>query len=111
MAKTYSERIEIRLTPEQRQHFEEIATLEGLKISQIIRQRVLGEKPQRLTGVNRDIYNELTRMGNNLNQVAKVLNYHQLVQKTVPAHTIIEIKGSLELALREIETLKRELKP
>jgi hypothetical protein len=109
MAKTYSERIEIRLTPEQRQHFEEIATLEGLKISQIIRQRVLGEKPLKLTGIKREINQQLSRMGNNLNQIAKVLNSTALSKIPLPASEIIELKGELQVVMNEIKVLQIKL--
>ena len=106
----YCERLEIRLTLQQKAKLTEIASQQQLTLSQLIRQRILGEKPLRLKGIKGDIYNSLTRMGNNFNQVTKVLNYHSLVQKTVPASTIIELKESLRLAYSEIVFLKHELK-
>ncbi len=105
----YTRRVELRLTPQQRQKLQKIADSKGLNLSQTIRVVVLGEKPPGLTGITRELFYELSRMGNNLNQIAKVLNCAPLYQIPLPASEIIALKGDLQLAMNFIKVLQVKL--
>ncbi len=102
----YCERLEIRLTLQQKEKLTAIASQQGVKLSQIIRCLIFqGKLPQ-----NRDLSQktsrELGRIGNNLNQIAKVLNTYSLTQKSLPTHTLLEMKQELNLTINEVNSLK-----
>ena len=89
---------------------EDIASLEEMNMSQTIRVTVLGEKRPPLTGLRQDLHNELSRIGNNLNQIAKVLNSTPLYQIPIPAGELLRLKNDLQLTRTNLNVLKVQLK-
>jgi Bacterial mobilisation protein (MobC) len=65
----------IRLSPTERQKIEAKADLSGMKLSEYLRATALKQKiPPSVPTINREIYIELIRIGNNINQIARVAN-------------------------------------
>ncbi|NER32383.1 MAG: MobC family plasmid mobilization relaxosome protein [Symploca sp. SIO1C4] len=104
----YCERLDLRLTPEQKQQLLTIAQNNKSKVSEVIRQQIFQEKPK-LRGERRSLYNELSRIGNNLNQIARVLNSTPLSRIPLPTSQIIELKQELLLTTQEVKKLQLTL--
>ena len=65
----------IRLSPTERQAIENLADTAGMKLGEYIRATALNQKiPRSVPKINREIYIELGRIGNNINQIARVAN-------------------------------------
>ena len=65
----------IRLSPIERQAIEVKADTAGMKLGEYLRTTALKKKiPPSVPKINREIYIELIRIGNNINQLAKVAN-------------------------------------
>ena len=67
-------RIEIRTTPEEKQHWQAIAENKGVTLSELVRSALGGQrlrKRREPPRVDPDLLRELARMGNNLNQLAR----------------------------------------
>ena len=65
----------IRLSPTERQAIEAKADTAGMKLGEYIRATALKQKvPPSIPEINREIYVELIRIGNNINQIARVAN-------------------------------------
>jgi type III secretion system FlhB-like substrate exporter len=65
----------IRLSPTERQKIEAKADHAGMKLSEYLRATALKQKiPRSVPKINREIYIELGRIGNNINQIAKAAN-------------------------------------
>ena len=107
---TYTERLELRLTPGQKAKIERLAAIEGLNMSAIIREVVLGEKPKKLAGVRKEIKKELNGLGNNLNQIAKFLNTNNLFLIPLEPSEIKQLRSELQVAINNIEFMKAKIK-
>ena len=105
----YDNRLEIRLSTEQKEQLYQIAG-NNCTISELIRKRLLKEPSRLELKRNDEISNQLSRMGNNLNQIAKVLNSTSLSKMPIPATEVIELKASLQLAINKISDLQITLK-
>ena len=103
----YNDRLEIRLSTKQKEQLYEIPGKQT--ISELIRKTLLFEPTRSEKKINREISNELKRMGNNLNQIAKVLNSTPLYQIPIPATEIIELKGEIDIVRKEIKILEQKL--
>ena len=68
--------VPVRLSPEERAHLYALAKLFGLSLSEFIRRAALKRRvgTPAVAEVNRDTYSELCRIGNNLNQMVKVIH-------------------------------------
>lgn len=65
----------IRLSPTERQTIEAKADSAGIKLGEYIRATALKRKiPPSIPEINREIYIQLIRIGNNINQIARVAN-------------------------------------
>ncbi len=105
----YNDRLEIRLSTEQKKKLYEIAG-NNCTVSELIRKRLLKEPSFQELKRNDEISNQLSRMGNNLNQIAKVLNSTSLSRMPIPATDVIELKAELQLAINKISDLQITLK-
>ncbi|WP_048323685.1 plasmid mobilization protein, partial [Crocosphaera watsonii] len=103
----YNDRLEIRLSTEQKEQLSQIAGKQT--ISELIRKTLLFEPTRSEKKINREISNELKRMGNNLNQIAKVLNSTPLYQIPIPATEIIELKEDIDIVRKELIILEEKL--
>ena len=103
----YNDRLEIRLSTKQKEQLYEIAGKQT--ISELIRKTLLFEPTRSEKKINREISNELKRMGNNLNQIAKVLNSTPLYQIPIPATEIIELKEDIDIVRKELIILEEKL--
>jgi len=99
-AKRRTERVEIRLTEQERIDLGEHALEAGAEVSDYIRSKIFGTAPRkhaRATGERAELIKslgELGKIGSNLNQIARALN-----------REIIPDKWKIEDALKEIDNL------
>ena len=105
----YDNRLEIRLSTKQKEQLYQIAG-NNCTVSELIRERLLTEPSRLELKRNDEISNQLSRMGNNLNQIARVLNSTSLSKMPIPATEVIELKAELQLAINKISDLQITLK-
>ncbi len=105
----YDNRLEIRLSTKQKEQLYQIAG-NNCTVSELIRSRLLTEPSRLELKRNDEISNQLSRMGNNLNQIARVLNSTSLSKMPIPATEVIELKAELQLAINKISDLQITLK-
>ena len=105
----YDNRLEIRLSTKQKEQLYQIAG-NNCTVSELIRSRLLQEPSRLELKRNDEISNQLSRMGNNLNQIARVLNSTSLSKMPIPATEVIELKAELQLAINKISDLQITLK-
>ena len=101
-----SERIELRVTPEEKAHWQAIAASRGVSLSELIRVTLSGQRlraRRNAPRVDPDLVRELARIGNNLNQLARAANRHEPVTATALLSRLIEIDRDLG-ALRAAHT-------
>ena len=70
-----SERIELRVSAEEKIHWQAIAASRGVSLSELIRATLSGQRlrvRRSAPRVDPDLVRELARIGNNLNQLARV---------------------------------------
>lgn len=103
----YNDRLEIRLSSRQKQQLLRKAGKNGT-VSELIRKQLLSEPTRRDRQRNKDIRYELKRMGNNLNQIARVLNSMALSQSPLSATDLIDFKGDVQTAISEVRTLQAQ---
>ena len=108
-AMKYDNRLEIRLSSSQKQQLQKQAGENGT-VSELIRKKLLKDPTRKELKRNDEISNQLSRMGNNLNQIAKVLNSTPLSRMPIPATEVIELKSELQLAINTISDLQITLK-
>ncbi len=104
----YDNRLEIRLSTKQKEQLYQIAG-NNCTISELIRKRLLKEPSRQEKRSKADIRNELKRMGNNLNQIARVLNSIALSQSPLSATELIDFRGDVQTAISEVRTLQNQL--
>ena len=104
----YNDRLEIRLSSAQKEQLIQIAG-NNCTVSELIRKRLLKEPNREDKRSNKDIHNELKRMGNNLNQIARVLNSMALYQSPLSASDLIDFNSSVQTAISEVRTLQNQL--
>lgn len=78
-------RIEIRTTPEEKRHWQEIAENKGVTLSELVRSSLSGlrlRKPRPRSTVDPALIRELARIGNNLNQLAHAANRRKPLDST-----------------------------
>lgn len=95
-------RIEIRTTPEEKQHWQAIAENKGVSLSELVRSALGGQrlrKRREPPKVDPDLLRELARIGNNLNQIARAANRRHPVPAAALLMQLIEIDRELS-ALR-----------
>lgn len=97
------ENYQLRLSPSERKAMQEQADAVNLKLSEYIRVAGLNaiiRSPAKIPDLNRNIYIELGRIGENINQIAKVLN-------TIPVKQIAYL--DLKVLLIELQLLKSQI--
>ncbi|WP_445253334.1 plasmid mobilization protein [Nodularia sp. LEGE 04288] len=105
MGQKRSCKIEIMLTPEERQAALQMARENGLTISELFRSKTLKNKlPRRVTRVAGQTYWELGKIGNNLNQIAKAINTTVLMGEPV-----VVDRGLLEQVKNLVKQVRREI--
>lgn len=91
-------RIEIRTTPEEKRHWQEIAENKGVTLSELVRSSLGGlrlRKRREAPRVAPDLLRELARIGNNLNQLAHAANRRRPLETTALLIRLIEIDREL----------------
>ena len=69
--------LQLRLTPEEKQEWSDIAASHGISLSELVRIRVNGARKSRKKpspNVDPILLREIVRIGTNINQIAKALN-------------------------------------
>ncbi|MGK7932242.1 MAG: plasmid mobilization relaxosome protein MobC [Microcystaceae cyanobacterium] len=104
---TYDKRLEFRLSSSEKQQLQKEAG-QNCTISELVRKKLLKTPTRRERQKNKDIESELKRMGNNLNQIARVLNSIALSQSPLSATVLIDVKGDVQTAISEVRTLQAQ---
>ena len=100
MPKTKLSRVEVRMTPEEKENLKRKATEAHMTVSKYIihlsqtKRVILKDDIAKLTV-------EISRIGNNINQIAYIGNYHKFINRT-------QLKVVSEL-LKQIEDLQRKI--
>ena len=93
--------IKVRLSKEEKMNWQEKAARAGVSLSNLIRQAM--KKTQTWTAADRGLIaeqtREISRIGNNLNQIAKWANTYK---STAEAIEVIECLRAIELALAQL---------
>ena len=93
-----SERIELRVSAEEKAHWQAIATSRGVSLSELIRAALSGQRlhtRRAAPRVDPDLVRELARIGNNLNQLARAANRRSPVETVSLLVKLIEIDREL----------------
>lgn len=93
-----SERIELRVSPEEKIHWQAIAASRGVSLSELIRAALSGQRLRSRRAAPRidpDLVRELARIGNNLNQLARAANRRSPVETISLLVRLIEIDREL----------------
>lgn len=93
-----SERIELRVSAEEKAHWQAIAASRGVSLSDLIRTALSGQRlrPRRAAPrVDPDLVRELARIGNNLNQLARAAHRRSPVESVSLLVKLIEIDREL----------------
>lgn len=87
--------VPVRLSPEERQALFEKAKSVGVSLSEFVRRSALGRRmpPAPPPKINLDLYQQLSRIGNNLNQVARKIHEGTVLVDLELVSTITELKG------------------
>ncbi len=87
--------VPIRFSKEERDSLFEQAKSFGVSLSEFVRRAALKRRlpPAPAPQINRDIYQELSRIGNNLNQVAKKIHEGAVSVDLELIGTLSELKG------------------
>ena len=95
--------INIRVTLEEQIILEEFSKLYGVNVVEFIRIRALKKQlpKQSMSGINRELLIELSRIGNNINQLTKKANQND--------PNIKSLKNELTVLTHEIDKLKKTL--
>lgn len=81
--------VNVRITVKEQFFLKEQAKIHGLSMVQYIRVRALKNQlpKNKMSGINRELLIELSRVGNNINQIAKKMNqgspYHSELKQTL----------------------------
>ena len=101
----------IRLSPSERQRIEAQADLAGMKLGEYLRATALQQKiPRSVPTINREIYVELIRIGNNINQIARVANVgiKRGERLNVEMNKLIELSEHLDKLKLEVLAINDE---
>ena len=93
-----SERIELRVTPEEKTHWQAIAASRGVSLSELIRATLSGQRlrvRRSAPRIDPNLMRELARIGNNLNQLARAANRRSPVETVSLLVKLIEIDREL----------------
>lgn len=93
-----SERIELRVSAEEKAHWQAIAASRGVSLSELIRATLSGQRLRKRRSdprVDPDLVRELARIGNNLNQLARAANRRSPVETVSLLVKLIEIDREL----------------
>src|SRR5271170_460134 len=87
--------IPVRFAPEERTALFEQAKKFGLSLSEFVRRAALKRRmpPAPPPQINRDLYQELSRIGNNLNQVARKIHEGAVSVDLELVSTLTELRG------------------
>ncbi len=90
--------IKVRASNAERTRWQELATVRGVSLSELIRSRLDGTRLRSRREpplVSPDLLRELARIGNNLNQLARAANRREPVTATALLARLIEIDREL----------------
>lgn len=91
-------KIEIRTTPEEKRHWQDIAENKGVSLSELVRSTLGGlrlRKRREPPKVAPELLRELARIGNNLNQLAHAANRKKPLEAAPLLIRLIEIDREL----------------
>lgn len=101
----------IRLSPSERQKIESKSDTAGMKLGEYMRSTALQQKiPRSVPTINREIYVELIRIGNNINQIARVANVgiKRGERLNVEMNKLIELSDHLDKLKLEVLAINDE---
>ena len=93
-----SERIELRVSAEEKVHWQAIAASRGVSLSELIRATLSGQRlrvRRSAPRIDPNLMRELARIGNNLNQLARAANRRSPVETVSLLVKLIEIDREL----------------
>lgn len=106
--------IKVRVNPDEKEHYRYLSSLAGMPLSDLIRQQmerpiVAAPRPKqrRLRTVTADpkLMRQLAAIGNNLNQLARAVNFHGL--RPDDASMILTYLAGVQDELRQLRELPR----
>ena len=95
-------KISVRLNEQEHAHLKRLSETSGLKMEPLIRQLILGRElkphpPENLAALLR----QMSAMGNNINQIAKVANSSKFI-RSEDIEAIQKMQGELWQAIRDL---------
>ena len=95
-------RVEFKLTPKEYEHLKKQASLSGMTISGLLRVAIRGQEirprpPENLAVLLR----QMSAMGNNINQIAKVANSSKFI-RSEDIEAIQKMQDELRQAIKEL---------
>ena len=81
--RTRTSSIRIRTTPEEKRKFETLAEWNGLSVTKLITTSVIDGRDPRVKPCDPKLIEQLIRIGNNLNQIARSCNYCSKAGQTI----------------------------
>ncbi|MGB7441819.1 MAG: plasmid mobilization relaxosome protein MobC [Coleofasciculaceae cyanobacterium] len=105
-----TQRILIRITPNEHQRLKVMAQQEGMSIANLIRTKTIYQRPpRRTTDVARMTYLELGKIGTNLNQIAFALNTANKLGRLPSVSTIESLQEYLTALEANLRQIRRDL--
>lgn len=103
-------RIPVRVTPKEFEQLKEMASSEGMSVSNLMRSKTLYRRlPRRVTDVARETYLELGKIGTNINQLVKALNTANFMG-TIPSIGFIrELQKTLPQLQENLNQIRRDM--
>jgi hypothetical protein len=100
----------LRVTEDESRELVEHARYAGLSVSQLVRQRALGQRAPvaAAPALNREAYQELSRTASNLNQLTHHLNQVQLSGQ-VQVIDLAQVRALLEKTIDQVAALRADL--
>ena len=103
-------RIPVRVTPHELRQLKEMASSEGMSVSNLMRSKTLYRRlPRRVTDVARATYLELGKIGVNINQLTKALNAANKMG-TIPSIGFVrDLQKALPQLQETLNQIRREM--
>lgn len=98
--KVRQHRVEVRLSDEE---LEQLKNMNSPSIARLLRESALGIKQkQHYTKIDKDFVLELSRIGNNINQIAKAVNLDIAQTNTFDKVKLLHLLISIDQQLKEL---------
>ncbi|WP_013325718.1 MobC family plasmid mobilization relaxosome protein [Gloeothece verrucosa] len=110
MTELRDEKFQLRLTKQEKAKADRMALGLGMSLSAIFRSVIYRNfSILEIPDVNLRTYLKLGRISNNINQIAKVLNYHQKVNTSIPYEFLFDLKEQIANLSTQINQVRSQL--